>query len=74
MLISCSSLQLIETKAPADVSVRHRLPHKPRFFGKLGKPFQKIGFVPADRSFEIACKLKGTQGSTISASLFEEAF
>jgi hypothetical protein len=41
-------------------------PCKIRFFGRRGKPVQKMRYVPAARAHEIARKLQGARGSTIS--------
>lgn len=41
-------------------------PIEVRFFGKRGKPVQKMRLVPAEKAHEIARKLQGVKGSTIS--------
>ena len=41
-------------------------PVEVRFFGKRGKPVKKMRFVPAAKAHEIARKLQGAKGSTIS--------
>jgi hypothetical protein len=55
--------------------VEHHYPEGPkgggspcevRYFGRRGKPVKKMRLVPAARAFEIARKLQGAKGSTIS--------
>jgi hypothetical protein len=41
-------------------------PVEVRFFGKRGKPVKKMRFVPAAKAHEMARKLQGARGSTIS--------
>ncbi|MEA5415997.1 hypothetical protein [Synechococcus sp. BA-132 BA5] len=41
-------------------------PCEVRFFGRRGKPVKKLRFVPAAKAHEIARKLQGAKGSTIS--------
>ena len=41
-------------------------PCEVRYFGKRGKPVKKLRFMPAAKAHEIARKLQGAKGSTIS--------
>jgi hypothetical protein len=41
-------------------------PAEIRFFGRRGKPVQKMRLIPAAKAFAIARKLQGAKGSTIS--------
>ncbi|WP_094555504.1 hypothetical protein [Synechococcus sp. 1G10] len=41
-------------------------PFELQHIGKRGKPVKKMRFVPAQRAHEIARKLQGTKGCTVS--------
>ena len=41
-------------------------PCEVRFFGKRGKPVKKMRLVPAEKAHEIARRLQGAKGSSIS--------